>query len=167
MGGFDRMIVDPVIVATAGLVHEKRVVFEAMLLEPSNGHFLMLAGCARSEKCNPVPCFEKFINTFPRTFVRETCLHPLRLFVWHIVGNCPIDIDEIVHDAFLKDWAFLLWHYGVALGVSKVSVFSGDGLTLLAFKSVSLIESFSASSATSSSGTINTSGTIAWMSSNS
>ncbi len=87
------MVVDPVIITPARLIHEKRVVFETMFLEPGFGYLLVLFGRTRGEKSNPVSCLKKLVYGLFGASIGFTRFHPLRLFVWYVISNSAIDID--------------------------------------------------------------------------
>ena len=90
--GANDVIVDPVIVTPARLIHQKVVVFESIFLQPILGDGPVFFG-PRSKKCNDVAFIKPAIDNLQGVWVWRYRSHAFRLFVWHIITDGPVDIN--------------------------------------------------------------------------
>ena len=103
-GRSDHMIVDPVVVASTGLAHQKRMVPESLLIEPRLG-YLPVEFCPGCEEAYPMTGIIPRVDRPNRIWECFGGDHSLRLFIGDVLAYGPVDIDQIVLDPVLEGGA--------------------------------------------------------------
>lgn len=98
-GGFDQMVIDPMVVAASGFVHKQSVVLEAPALEPGFGDFPQILGSTR-KKGDDMPFVVPSVAGFQGIGVMSAVFHALRLLVGNVFANGSIDVDQVIFDPF-------------------------------------------------------------------
>jgi hypothetical protein len=97
------MVVNPMVVASAGFAHEQPVVGESMVGKPLLGNHSVFFSAAR-EKGNEVSFGVPRFNRFKRVRVNVGGRHALWFLVRNIVANGSVNVDEVVF--------YMLWQHG-------------------------------------------------------
>ena len=95
------VIVDPVVITSTRLTHQKTMEFESMLIQPNGGYLPMLFS-ATCEHGNDVTFVKPFVQYFKCVRVRFTGRHALRFLVRDIITDGTIDINQVVLDAVFE-----------------------------------------------------------------
>ena len=102
--GAHHVVVYPVVVATAGLSHQQRVVQEPLLAQPRFGDSPVVFG-PRGEEAYLVTLVEPAVDCLHGIEVGLCDRHPLRLLVGNVLSHRTVYVDEVVLDVLGQDRA--------------------------------------------------------------
>jgi hypothetical protein len=101
------MVVNPMVVASAGFAHEQPVVGESMVGKPLLGNHSVFFSPAREEGYDLSLCVPRF-NRFKCVRVNVGGRHALWFLVRNIVANGSVNVDEVVFDVLWQHGAYQL-----------------------------------------------------------
>src|SRR5690349_24048279 len=98
------MVIDPMIVATSWFSDQQSMIFESTLFEPGFSDLTMSFG-AGSEEGDDMTFIIPGIDDLKCIWVERNIHHTLRFFIWDVIANGPVYINEIVLDFFRQQRA--------------------------------------------------------------
>ena len=106
-GGFDDVVIDPMVIAAPGLVHDHIVVFEPVFMQPFLSDLPVFFGPG-SEKGDDVAFVIPFIDDLQCIGIGQDRQHAFGLFIGDVIAYRPVYVDHKILDPFGQERADFL-----------------------------------------------------------
>src|SRR5690606_371086 len=96
---FYQMIIDPMVISTAGLSHQHTMIFKTMFLQPVLRNLAMRFGSRGKEK-DDVALVIPVVQCCECIRIYFCCAHSFGFLIWYVVANRTININQVIFDTW-------------------------------------------------------------------